>query len=219
MTFDGVTEFEDEPTANAGETPAVSPAQDDPQQDDTASLNEVPRPGDDEVITLTGLAGQTIHLGFNPGTAEFFQVNGDLIAALPDGGVVVLEGFTAALNSDTPPILLFNGRPLAIEKILAAHDGELQIVLAGEIQAPAQGLVAGGTSAYDEDLDPELGEIETIAVGFENGRKALKTWQVSGSSDVDELFDLESGSSTLNDSSIPTTSFSTLPSGKGNTCR
>jgi hypothetical protein len=174
----------------------------------------VPYPKADEVISLTGHSGDTIDLGFNPKNTEFTERDGNLIAVRPDGRVTIFEGFAAALDSDTPPILLVNGKPLATAEILAARDAELQILPAGEDEAPAEDPAAGGTSAYGEDLDPQFGETETSLAGSKRVQGTLDSGPTSESAGEDGLFDYELESSTTKGSSGTSSYDNLLPSGK-----
>jgi len=164
VTVDGTDVWEDELPAEQEEVSLADLTRDDLQEDDDAPRQEVRHPGHDEIITVTGLVGGTVELGFNPKTAKFFQIDGNLVAALPNGGLVVFEDYGTALYADAAPTLLFKGRPIGAGLGLDAYDVELDLAPAGEAGQPANIVMTGGTSAYDEDLDPATGQTAVSTV-------------------------------------------------------
>jgi predicted transglutaminase-like cysteine proteinase len=65
---------------------------------DTAVPLPVPLPRHDEVIAVAAYPGKEIHLGFRPEMAQFFTAKGDVVAALTNGGQVVLQEYVAELH-------------------------------------------------------------------------------------------------------------------------
>ena len=123
VTADGVIAPEDELPTDAEDVSLARLTRSDLQEEEPAALPEVRHPGHDEVITVTGLVGETLELGFNTKIAKFFQIDGDLIAALPNGGLVGFEGYTTALDGDalvielgTPPA------PFVAQRVPVAED-------------------------------------------------------------------------------------------------
>jgi Cadherin domain/Right handed beta helix region/RTX calcium-binding nonapeptide repeat (4 copies) len=165
VKVDGVREFESRTPADMGPPAPVQLAQGDSYDEDTLSQNGVAHPKHDEVVVVPDLAGQTIDLGFNPNSAEFMQVNGDLIAVLPNGGVVILEGFNSALQSDSAPTLFYRGKPLALGVITTSSDAGFGLAPAGEAYAPTQLLMRGGASTYTDDLGFGISRTEFGGVG------------------------------------------------------
>ena len=162
---DGAGKFESELSADLGQVTPVLLAPGDSYEENTVSKKKVPPPGHDEVVMVTDLAGQVLIFGFNPKNADFFEVDGDLIAVLPNGGIVILEGYVTALLLNTPPILLYRGKPIAHGEILPANDQEFQLAPAGDLQPSTQDPVSGGTSSYHEVLDLGRSGIGTSGVG------------------------------------------------------
>jgi hypothetical protein len=83
------------------------------------------------LLAMLPQAGEWVIIKVEPGSAvqlpidlaQFtgHEVNGNLELTLPNGGVVVLEGFVAAANSGTPPELLTaEGKPIDLAEFLVA---------------------------------------------------------------------------------------------------
>jgi len=87
--------------------------------------------GQAPLLAMMPQAGEWVIIKVEPGSAvqlpvdvsQFtgHEINGNLELTLPNGGVVVLEGFTAAANSGTPPELLTaEGKPIDLADFLVA---------------------------------------------------------------------------------------------------
>src|SRR4029077_5909604 len=83
------------------------------------------------LLAMLPQAGEWVIIKVEPGSAvrlpvdlaQFtgHEVNGNLELTLPNGGVVVLEGFVAAASSGTPPELLTaEGKPIDLAEFLVA---------------------------------------------------------------------------------------------------
>lgn len=102
-----------------------------------------------------------------------------MIVVLPNGGVVVLDGFKSALQLETPPSLCYRGKPSFPDEIQTSAGSEFGVTPAGEAYASIQLLVRGGTSAYSDDLGFGLSRNDIVGVGADANSLAIETNQVS----------------------------------------
>ena len=103
-----------------------------PGEEPVVIARQVAQAGDQSpLLAMLPQAGEWVIIKVEPGSAvqlpvdlaQFtgHEVHGNLELTLPNGGVVVLEGFVAAANSGTPPELLTaEGKPIDLAEFLVA---------------------------------------------------------------------------------------------------
>jgi len=107
------------------------------------------------LLAMLPQAGEWVIIKVEPGSAvqlpveltQFtgHEVNGNLELTLPNGGVVVLEGFVAAASSGTPPELLTaEGKPIDLAEFLVAVGVAPEALHVAQHQTPPPTVDHGG---------------------------------------------------------------------------
>jgi hypothetical protein len=103
----------------AGDEPVVVARQVAQAGDQSPLLAMLPQAGEWVIIKVE--PGSAVQLPVDLAQFTGHTVHGNLELTLPNGGVVVLEGFVAAANSGTPPELLTaEGKPIDLAEFLVA---------------------------------------------------------------------------------------------------
>jgi hypothetical protein len=111
--------------------------------DQTPLLAMLPQAGEWVIIKVE--PGSAVQLPVDAAQFIGHEVNGNLELTLPNGGVVVLEGFVAAAGSGTPPELLTaEGKPIDLAEFLVAVGVAPEALHVAQHETPPPSVDHGG---------------------------------------------------------------------------